>query len=79
MRTLNPAPLVVVNERIEHELRFPAAATDRDFAAPEQPSIGPGSRRDREIPANALVAQLVEHFHGKEGVHGSSPCEGLAI
>ncbi len=26
----------------------------------------------------ALLAQLVEHFHGKEGVVGSSPTEGLA-
>jgi hypothetical protein len=25
----------------------------------------------------ALLAQLVEHFHGKEGVCGSSPQEGL--
>ena len=25
----------------------------------------------------ALLAQLVEHFHGKEGVIGSSPIEGL--
>ena len=25
----------------------------------------------------ALLAQLVEHFHGKEGVNGSSPLEGL--
>ena len=25
----------------------------------------------------ALLAQLVEHFHGKEGVSGSSPEEGL--
>ena len=24
----------------------------------------------------ALLAQLVEHFHGKEGVIGSSPMEG---
>ena len=24
----------------------------------------------------ALLAQLVEHFHGKEGVSGSSPEEG---
>jgi hypothetical protein len=24
----------------------------------------------------ALLAQLVEHFHGKEGVAGSSPAEG---
>ena len=26
----------------------------------------------------ALLAQLVEHFHGKEGVAGSSPAEGSA-
>src|SRR4051794_25120274 len=25
----------------------------------------------------ALLAQLVEHFHGKEGVDGSSPSEGF--
>jgi hypothetical protein len=28
--------------------------------------------------ARALLAQLVEHLHGKEGVDGSSPSEGLA-
>ena len=27
-------------------------------------------------PARAHLAQLVEHFHGKEGVAGSSPAEG---
>jgi hypothetical protein len=27
--------------------------------------------------ARALLAQLVEHLHGKEGVSGSSPEEGL--
>ena len=26
---------------------------------------------------HALLAQLVEHLHGKEGVDGSSPSEGL--
>ena len=26
---------------------------------------------------HALLAQLVEHLHGKEGVAGSSPSEGL--
>ena len=26
---------------------------------------------------HALLAQLVEHFHGKEGVAGSSPAEGF--
>src|SRR5690348_4789710 len=28
------------------------------------------------MPPRALLAQLVEHFHGKEGVAGSSPAEG---
>ena len=28
---------------------------------------------------HALLAQLVEHLHGKEGVDGSSPSEGLKI
>ena len=28
------------------------------------------------VPA-ALLAQLVEHLHGKEGVDGSSPSEGF--
>jgi hypothetical protein len=28
---------------------------------------------------HALLAQLVEHFHGKEGVNGSSPLEGFAF
>jgi hypothetical protein len=27
---------------------------------------------------SALLAQLVEHLHGKEGVDGSSPSEGFA-
>src|SRR5690242_473511 len=30
------------------------------------------------IPLLALLAQLVEHLHGKEGVDGSSPSEGFA-
>jgi hypothetical protein len=35
--------------------------------------------RIQETPANALLAQLVEHFHGKEGVVGSSPTEGFPV
>jgi hypothetical protein len=30
------------------------------------------------MAASALLAQLVEHLHGKEGVDGSSPSEGSA-
>jgi hypothetical protein len=29
------------------------------------------------MAASALLAQLVEHLHGKEGVDGSSPSEGF--
>jgi hypothetical protein len=29
------------------------------------------------MAGRALLAQLVEHLHGKEGVDGSSPSEGL--
>jgi hypothetical protein len=44
-----------------------------------------GDSRDLALAASAiricrffaLLAQLVEHFHGKEGVAGSSPAEGL--
>ncbi len=63
--------------RRERRLRLPAAAADRDFAAPVQPETGQRRPESREIPANALLAQLVEHFHGKEGVVGSSPTEGF--
>ena len=39
--------------------------------------------RDGRAPGGdgrpALLAQLVEHFHGKEGVNGSSPLEGFAV
>src|SRR4051812_729650 len=42
----------------------------------------PRSRRARAAKrryakAPALLAQLVEHLHGKEGVDGSSPSEGF--
>ena len=40
----------------------------------------PLSRRPARatLPRSALLAQLVEHLHGKEGVDGSSPSEGFA-
>jgi hypothetical protein len=67
---------VVPSERYKHELRLPAAAADLDSAAPALHQMAAGVRRVRGIPATALLAQLVEHFHGKEGVVGSSPTEG---
>src|SRR3954451_18404425 len=37
-------------------------------------------RRGRpKLAGRALLAQLVEHFHGKEGVIGSSPMEGSSV
>jgi hypothetical protein len=41
---------------------------------------GTDARKSRfagSLKVRALLAQLVEHFHGKEGVGGSSPPEGL--
>jgi hypothetical protein len=63
--------------RRERRLRLPGAAIDHDFAAPVQPKIGPGTRKIREIPASADVAQLVEHFTRNEGVPGSIPGVGF--
>ena len=60
----------------ERRLRLHAAAADLDFAAPALHQIAAGVRRIREIPANADVAQLVEHFTRNEGVPGSSPGVG---
>jgi|GEM_PF-5448152 hypothetical protein len=37
------------------------------------PAVIQANRSGGTIPALALLAQLVEHLHGKEGVHGSSP------
>jgi hypothetical protein len=68
---------VLLNERRGRRLPLPTAAADQDFAAPVQPKTGPGSRKIREIPAHADVAQLVEHFTRNEGVPGSSPGVGL--
>jgi hypothetical protein len=42
-----------------------------------QPKTGPGTRKIQEIPANADVAQLVEHFTRNEGVPGSIPGVGF--
>ena len=47
-------------------------------------ATGVPALRGREPPglqsaAPALLAQLVEHLHGKEGVDGSSPSEGFGF
>src|SRR4051812_8509559 len=40
-------------------------------------TASPDARSGATLLAAALLAQLVEHFHGKEGVVGSSPTEGF--
>jgi hypothetical protein len=58
----------------------PSGQRERTVNAPAQPTqvriLLPPLRRAKLAP-NALLAQLVEHFHGKEGVAGSSPAEGF--
>ena len=64
----------------------PTSAASVGYPCPEQrptnspvlapPASGPESRRIRETPADADVAQLVEHFTRNEGVPGSNPGVG---
>src|SRR5947208_3346817 len=49
----------------------------RDLTVTNDPrSRPPDGTSSRYAAGSALLAQLVEHFHGKEGVVGSSPTEG---
>src|ERR687895_2655355 len=63
-RVYSPSPLAAR----EHPLR-------RAIVAP--PGLGEARANRATIPTPALLAQLVEHLHGKEGVDGSSPSEGF--
>src|SRR5258708_7092475 len=65
-----------VNRPQNREVRLPHAEVDLNFAAPLQHQTRQRSRKIQEIPANADVAQLVEHFTRNEGVPGSSPGVG---
>src|SRR5205814_2885304 len=58
----SPADLTVVREA--------RGATGVTLTCPVRPR-----RRGYTRPRYALLAQLVEHLHGKEGVDGSSPSE----
>src|SRR5581483_6633747 len=59
-------------------------AADVGVVAPVDLALAePGRRHGPKVPKrrlecgpSALLAQLVEHLHGKEGVNGSSPLEG---
>jgi hypothetical protein len=65
--------------------RAPAIASDSRMAPP---SVGTSRRVSHEdmfladggarLSPFALLAQSVEHLHGKEGVDGSSPSEGFS-
>ena len=45
---------------------------------PHAASNGGAEVKNSGDACTALLAQLVEHFHGKEGVIGSSPIEGFS-
>ena len=66
-----------VNRPQKGQVRLPHAEADLNFAAPLQHQTRQRSRKIQEIPANADVAQLVEHFTRNEGVPGSSPGVGF--
>jgi hypothetical protein len=66
-----------VNRPQKRRLRLPYAEADVNFAAPLQHQTRQRSRKVQEIPANADVAQLVEHFTRNEGVPGSIPGVGF--
>ena len=65
-----------VNRPKKRQVRLPHAEADLNFAAPLQHQTRQRRRKIQEIPANADVAQLVEHFTRNEGVPGSSPGVG---
>ena len=55
-------------------LSVATSAADATEEPPASPNRGVEGRYN---PRAALLAQLVEHLHGKEGVDGSSPSEGF--
>jgi hypothetical protein len=67
-----------VNRPQKRQVRLPAAEANRNFAAPLQHQTRQRRPKIQEIPANADVAQLVEHFTRNEGVPGSSPGVGFS-
>ena len=62
---------------LEHEDQAGGADGREAVRRAWAPSPSAGSGRVGYDCRPALLAQLVEHFHGKEGVNGSSPLEGL--
>jgi hypothetical protein len=75
MPSLRPTTSSLVHEP-QRRLGLREAAADQPLAAPAQPETRPETRKIHEKPANADVAQLVEHFTRNEGVPGSSPGVG---
>src|SRR5215212_8446340 len=77
----SPTPL---DARVSAGARFLStltASVDRLSASLPTPLavLRQHGRKARVCGSFALLAQLVEHFHGKEGVAGSSPAEGFLI
>src|ERR1700683_5444445 len=68
-----------VNRPQKRPVRLPHAEADLNFAAPLQHQTRQRRRKIQEIPANADVAQLVEHFTRKDLLAGcGSGSEGPA-
>src|ERR1700751_5780992 len=81
-------PTVAVGRRstfVSQQLRIEAAPPEIpsglqrrcDSPAPAQHRLGAKAGSNHKFPANADVAQLVEHFTRNEGVRGSSPRVGF--
>ncbi len=69
----------VPNEHREPRLRFPEQRPAWILQPQRSPKRCDHGQQSRKLPANADVAQLVEHFTRNEGVPGSSPGVGLAL
>src|SRR5439155_25063473 len=64
--------------RSQSHVRDPSSGRAGFFFAPANSQGGVLVRQKSGYPSGlALLAQLVEHLHGKEGVDGSSPSEGF--
>jgi hypothetical protein len=79
----NPPPCTRFSAEEELPSGSPSSRESKTLAAQAE-SQRPIAPRQRDpvratLATLALLAQSVEHLHGKEGVDGSSPSEGLAL
>jgi hypothetical protein len=61
------------------EPRLDTAGLRRRVVRQAPSGSGTSPRGRARVPWPARIAQSVEHFHGKEGVVGSSPTPGLLL